>query len=81
MAGIPVLVKQGDFLCYRSQSPGRGDDVVAHFLGAVGPAPQPLGAPHRRLGLYPFWRHPRRGVLERGREATGLVLAGGQQVG
>jgi trehalose/maltose hydrolase-like predicted phosphorylase len=26
---FPVLVQQGDFLCYRGQSSGSGDDVVA----------------------------------------------------
>jgi hypothetical protein len=51
MAGFPVLVKQGDFLCCRSQSSGGDDDVVAHLLGAVGPALQSLGPPHRGLGL------------------------------
>ena len=54
MAGLPVLVKQGDFLCYRSQSSSSGDDVVVHLPGAAGPALQRLDAPHRRLGRYPF---------------------------
>ena len=80
MAGYPVLAEQDDFLCYRGESSGGGDDVVAHFRGVIGPALQRLGAPYRRLGLGRLLFDPRRGVLERGREAIGLVLAGGQQV-
>jgi len=78
MAGFPA--KQGDFLCYRGQSSGSGDDVVPHLLGAVGLVLQSLGAPHRGLGLGPFRRHPSRGVPERGHQAIGLLLAGRQQI-
>ena len=48
--------------------------------GVVGPALQRLGAPYRRLGLGRLLFDPRRGVLERGREAIGLVFAGGQHI-
>jgi hypothetical protein len=77
MAGFPVLVKQGDFLGYRGQGSGGGGDVVAHLPGAVGPALQHLAAPRRVLGLCLFWCESGRGVLERGDEAVGLVLAVG----
>ena len=80
MARHPVLAEQGDFLCYRGQSSGSGHNVVAHLPGVVGPALQRLGVPHRGLGLCRLLFDPRRGALERGREAIGLVLAGGQQV-
>ena len=80
MAGFPDLVQQGDFLGYRGQSPGSGDELVVYLPGAVGPALQLLGAPHRSLGPCPFRCHPGRGVLERGHEAIGLLLAGRQQI-
>jgi len=80
MAGFPVLVKHGDFPCYRGESSGSGDDMAAYLLGVLGPALQDLGAPRRCLGLGPSWCDISRGVLERGHEAVGLVLTGGQQV-
>ena len=44
-----MLVKQGDFLCYRGQGSGGGDDLVAHLPGAVGPVLRCLGAPSASL--------------------------------
>jgi hypothetical protein len=32
--GFQVLTSQGDFLCYRGESPGSGDDPAAPLLHA-----------------------------------------------
>ena len=75
-----MLVKHGDFLCHRGESINSGDDMVARLLGVLGLALQDLDAPPRCLGLDPSWCGIGCGVLERGHEAIGLVLTGGQQV-
>jgi hypothetical protein len=80
IAGFQVLTSQGDFLCYRGESPGSGDDPAAPLLHAFHLALQSLFAPHRCAGLCPFRCDSRRRVLEHGHEPIGLVLAGRQQI-
>jgi len=67
-----VLVKHDDFLCYRGESSGSGDDMAAYLLRVFGLALQNLGAPRRCLGLCPSWCGIGRGVLERSHEAVAL---------
>jgi len=68
-------------VCYRGQSPGSGNDPGAQLLRAFGPALQILGALHSRPGPCPIRGNVRRRVLQHGHQASGLFLAGGQQIG
>ena len=80
VSGFRVLAKPGDFLCYRGESSGSGDDLLACLLRMFGLPLQHLGAPRRCLGPCPFWCDIDRSVLKRGHEAIGLLLAGSQQL-
>jgi hypothetical protein len=78
--GALVLTGRGDFLRYRGERPGCGDDPVVQLLCTFGPAVQsnfPFSSVRcpgpRRCDI-------RRRVLERDHEAFGLLLAGRQQI-
>ncbi len=79
MAALQVLINPGDFLCYRGQGCGSGDNPLAECLRAVELELQGLGPLRRCPGLYPLRRNMRRRVLQPGHPAIGLLLAGRQQ--
>ncbi len=80
MTALQVLINPGDFLCYRGQGRGSGDNSPAQFLRMVKLALQGPCPLRRCPGRCPLRGNMRRRVLELGHPAIGLILTGRQQI-